>query len=448
MFEPSPGTLLSQGADVLMAGGASIVLFVLLKIFVAKTADSHSWGAALYYASFLVNYPHFAASYQLLYRDAGTHFFSFRSRPWFALRLWWAGLGVPLLLLSYFVFALSQDSIVLLGYIVNAMYFFVGWHYVKQIFGCVIVLSAARGITYAAWERWAILVPLYSLWLLQYVAANSTGVTKMFIDIPYSSLHLPMFVISAFALVLIVSTLAMFAMFGWRFQQKRPLPPLSATVAILSIYVWFMPVYSNPYFTMIIPFFHSLQYLLFVLVYKRNESLLAVPETTSTPTKRTSRRRLTLVGSILFLVLPVLLIAGSVTGGFTNRLEDAMVATYGMLMVVSSSLWLTTVCIAAATAIVVLALQLVSHKSALWYFLSFIAQMLLLGALLFSVVPTILDILARNSLLPQAMIYNAKTFGASFYLFAFMIFVNIHHYFVDNVLWRRDNPNIRQYLFH
>lgn len=431
-----------------MAGGASIILFILLKIFVSKTADRYSWDAALYYASFLVNYPHFAASYQLLYLDAGKDFFSLRTRPWFALRLWWAGLIVPLLLLSYFVFALSQDSIVLMGYMVNAMSFFVGWHYVKQIFGCVIVLSAARKISYATWERWIILLPLYSLWLLQYVSANVTSTTSVFIDIPYSRLHLPMFVVSVTGFVFIVSTLAMFAMFGWRFQQRRALPPLSATVAILSIYVWFMPVYSNPYFTLIVPFFHSLQYLLFVLVYKRNESLLAVPEKTSTPAKRTARRRLTLVGSILFLVLPVLLIAGSVTGGFTNRFEDVMVATYGMLMMVSSSLWLTTVCITVATAMTVLALKLVSHKSALWYFLSFIAQMLLLGALLFSVVPTILDILARNSLLPQAMIYNAKTFGASFYLFAFMIFVNIHHYFVDNVLWRRDNPNIRQYLFH
>ena len=38
---------------------------------------------------------------------------------------------------------------------------------------------------------------------------------------------------------------------------------------------------------------------------------------------------------------------------------------------------------------------------------------------------------------------------AAYYLltmFCLMIFINIHHYFIDNVLWRRDNQALRQYL--
>jgi hypothetical protein len=41
-----------------------------------------------------------------------------------------------------------------------------------------------------------------------------------------------------------------------------------------------------------------------------------------------------------------------------------------------------------------------------------------------------------------------NTLGFSFWLIAFNLFLNIHHYFLDNVLWRvRDDPQVRQALF-
>jgi hypothetical protein len=27
------------------------------------------------------------------------------------------------------------------------------------------------------------------------------------------------------------------------------------------------------------------------------------------------------------------------------------------------------------------------------------------------------------------------------------MWINIHHYFIDNVIWRRDNEDVRKYLF-
>ncbi len=440
-FEPRPGTLLSPGADVLMAGGASIILFVILKAFVPKTADTTLWAGALYYASFLVNYPHFAASYQLLYRDAGKYFFAWRTRPKFALRLWWAGVIVPLLVIGYFAYALSAGDTSRVGYVVNAMFFFVGWHYVKQIFGCVIVLSAARDIRYSDSERRAILAPLYSLWLLSYANSNSDTFAQMFGDIPYTHVGLPAFVFPVLGAAFIFTSLRMIAMFGRRFEQNKPLPPLSAVAAILSIYIWLMPVHNTPYYRLIIPFFHSLQYLLFVLVYKRNEAAAARPAATA-------KRDMSLAAAALFIIAPVLLIGGVAAAGLTVRLEVAMLASYGMLMTVSSSVWMRTLAIAAGIGAVYGLLQFAARKSPLWHFLSFVGQILLLGAVLFSLAPTLLDILAKNALLPEAVLRGTAAFGTAFFLFAFSLFVNIHHYFVDNVLWGRDNPNIREHLFH
>ena len=37
--------------------------------------------------------------------------------------------------------------------------------------------------------------------------------------------------------------------------------------------------------------------------------------------------------------------------------------------------------------------------------------------------------------------------GRRMFLFMFYIFINVHHYFLDNVMWRRGNPDVKTYLF-
>jgi hypothetical protein len=43
--------------------------------------------------------------------------------------------------------------------------------------------------------------------------------------------------------------------------------------------------------------------------------------------------------------------------------------------------------------------------------------------------------------------YDKSIFGPALFLFCFYIFINVHHYFLDNVMWRRGNPDVRNYLF-
>ena len=38
-------------------------------------------------------------------------------------------------------------------------------------------------------------------------------------------------------------------------------------------------------------------------------------------------------------------------------------------------------------------------------------------------------------------------FGPAVFVFIFVMWINIHHYFIDNVIWRRDNDDVRKYLF-
>ena len=43
--------------------------------------------------------------------------------------------------------------------------------------------------------------------------------------------------------------------------------------------------------------------------------------------------------------------------------------------------------------------------------------------------------------------YDRETFGGHMFLFMFWVFINVHHYFLDNVMWRRENPDTSRYLF-
>jgi hypothetical protein len=68
----------------------------------------------------------------------------------------------------------------------------------------------------------------------------------------------------------------------------------------------------------------------------------------------------------------------------------------------------------------------------------FVAFGILLGYLLFDGIPRLLD-----SIVP----YDRSLFGNYLFVFCFLMALNIHHYYLDNVMWRRGNPDIQQFLF-
>lgn len=59
------------------------------------------------------------------------------------------------------------------------------------------------------------------------------------------------------------------------------------------------------------------------------------------------------------------------------------------------------------------------------------------GIVFFTWLPLMLD---------NMVTYNTAVFGSSLFVFLFLIFLNIHHYFIDFAIWRKENPEMR-YLF-
>jgi hypothetical protein len=70
--------------------------------------------------------------------------------------------------------------------------------------------------------------------------------------------------------------------------------------------------------------------------------------------------------------------------------------------------------------------------------ISYVLVAILTGVVFFEALPRIMDF---------SITYNHQIFGEGLFLFLFSVFINIHHYFIDNVIWRADNKKVQEYLF-
>jgi hypothetical protein len=445
-FRPTSTSLLSPAADIFMAGGASIVFFIFIHFFLSKELSTYTFSWIAYYLAFLVNYPHFASSYQLLYGDSGKYFFAFRTHWRHALQLWWAGIIMPGLLIAYMVYAFMQGSEQLFGLTVNAMFFLVGWHYVRQIFGCVIILSAAKKVYFSTLERHLIKAPLYTIWFLSFLNANTYGYMNVFHGVSYTTYTLTDQALPAMYGLLTVTTAVFLVMIFAKLWRQKAMMPISAWSAFIAIYLWYIPSLAHPHYFLIIPFFHSLQYLLFVTVYKKNQFAQEEEEETHVhhDSKFFSSQAL-VIASVVFLVLPIVLSFLVYFAEFFSSFEVLLRQWIGPSIVEGPT---KTVGVISALGLLMFATlvgrRFFSHTSFAQLSL-FMVQAIILGALLFSLLPTIFDIFATLSG-NLAISYNTEIFGTTLYLFIFTIFINIHHYFIDNVLWRRDNPHVKSFL--
>jgi hypothetical protein len=353
---PTP-SLIKPGVDIFMIGGGSILVLALMHIMLKPESPDGTLAWTVYYLSFIANFPHFLASYQLLYADFGKRIFK-------DLKFLWAAVIAPGILIALLLTGFFMPHPNLLGYLVNSMYFFVGWHYVKQIFGGVVVSNALSGFFYNKYERWILKSNLFSLWAISFLTPNTIyGSGFMQDGIPYTSLNIPPWTLQAAFWTLGVSAVVVLIAHVLKYIRDGKIPTPMAIVCFLSIYAWYLPTFSHPMYMHLIPFFHSMQYLLFVYAFRRNkvEAHIDAPETPA------GRQRF-VVRHWGYLCIPIL--TGGVFMYFLPR-------------------WLDT----------------------------------------------------------QSLYSDTNMFGPTAFYFAFTWFINTHHYFIDNVIWRGNNDQMREYLF-
>ncbi|QGY00213.1 hypothetical protein EI983_18860 [Roseovarius faecimaris] len=310
----------------------------------------------------LINNPHFMHSYQIFYSDFGS-----KTAPEAPLRWRYlvAGVGVPVIAVIFYLWCIVTLNVGLMAQAANVMLFLVGWHYVKQGYGILIVESVLKRAFFSDPEKRLLRWNALSVWLASWMYFNRLlgefeiyGFTYYAISVP-DAVYLPTLVFCVGAGVLTAGMLIRKAL-----KTRLPLNGLLAYAT--SSYVWLIIGYVHPLTALVIPAFHSLQYLAIVWRYQLNKNEYDADGD------------------------------GSLFGGLV-RTTPARAAT-----------------------------------------LKFILLGMVLGVIFFYAIPFALDL---------AIAYREEVFGTTMFLFAIWVFINIHHYFMDNVIWRRDNPTIKEHLF-
>jgi len=353
--------------DFWLLGGLSFValgaMWLAIDVFKVNIGARVPWWA--YYASFAVNYPHFAYSYQLFYKNYAARLSSPETGWASRLRLTIAGIIVPMMMIGYFMQAgLLQDR-QLMGYGVFAMLFFVGWHYVKQGYGVLITTSVYKGIFYSNWQKRALYINAYAIWAYAWLKGNMMLAQHKYYDVAYYTIELPrVWMTYAGWAAVITSALALAAILWAWLYEKKGITPSGIVGYASATYFWVMLPHVHPQFFFFIPLFHSLQYLPFVYKFKKSEFLQSQQ---AIPPAEKSLRFAKIARLVMF-----------VFGGFA------------------------------------------------------------LGALFMDLLPGAIDKLVAE---------DWVHFSRNYFIVSFLLFINIHHFFIDSAFWRRDNRDVQQYLF-
>lgn len=345
-------------ADFLLLGGGSLFVLVAVRSYLGDGEDARaiSLAVTLMLAN-LINYPHFAHSYQIFYQDFRAKLTSVRySRDLRRLYLI-AGVVVPIAVASFLTWAVCTRQPRALGLAANAMFFLVGWHYVKQGYGMAMVDAVLKKAFYDDKEKKALLANAYAAWMLSWLLVNyllATVSTRSYWEIGYFVVPVPLWILWLAGALSLATSLRL-ALALYRRQRSGKALAWNGLVAYgVSLYAWLL--IRDPIVLLWVPLFHSLQYLAVVWRFQSNRI--------NQGTRSTTNPKLRM---LLFLVI-----------GFA------------------------------------------------------------LGYIGFWALPAWLN--TNTS-------YDRTIFGQSLYFYLLWIFINIHHYFLDTVMWRKGNPDVSRHLF-
>jgi hypothetical protein len=358
---PTTQSLGARILELLLVGPGSLLLFPLAWLLRATLGLSEAellTGFVFFHLAHLINDPHFAVTYLLFYRDVHARSFDAAIPQAQRIRYLIAGFAVPLALLLASLFALTQRSPQTLGWMAQLMFLLVNWHYTKQGFGVLMVLSGRRGARFSEVERNVLLGHAYIA--AAFAWAQPASASGLFEEkgVVYWAPGRPHLIELITGVLFALSAVALLIVLVQRVRRDRAAwLPLFAY--LITVWLWTVFTALDPLVRYAIPAFHALQYGYFVWLVSRNEAHAKEGPPTFGPPVRT---RLT------------------------------------MLLV----------------------------------------SALALGWFLFRGAPSALD-----GWLVPGMHTTREDLGLTPFFAAFNIVVNIHHYFMDHVIWRREHGAMR-----
>ena len=375
-------SLTTPAIDFLLLGGASLLVWAIMisfRLFSSENTNNQFFYLAVLFSwlSIICNYPHFLISYRFGYgRGKG-----------FVYKNWPALIAMPLFLIfiyiiAYYFFteqiksyafvlwlnnvfrsvgmefqlgALPNLGIEILNFSVRIMFITTGWHYAKQAFGCIMVFSHYHQYPLTKFQRnlWKLSlysIAIYNFFYISNLTTMQSGTFSYFFDVPILNSIYPDYMTTiCLAFVAILGFAVIYFILVKNYLMFKMLPNSSILIPWIALHFWWIPFLGhNDFYLLAVPFFHSLQYLLFA--YQ-----LEAPERTTSRSKKVVQ---------LVLKTIVLITVGYLSFIFIPRFLDSTFSTQMRIHVV-------------------------------------------------------------------------------FFIVAISVFINVHHFFIDSVVWRFSDEHVR-----
>jgi len=363
--------MLAPWADALCLGAVSIGLFLLWAALDLDLTSSNTL-RKLVFLNFLINAPHFMASYKLLYGSAEMR----RQYPGVT---WWT--PVVLVLWSILGLAVFREHRVVLEALFGAAVVSLSWHYTGQVWGMMASFAHINGLGFARRERLLVRANLWTVTAFHIVWAvimvrkifeprGAWGGTPLLSAAQGVELYRFVAVAALASSLLGFTALVLFA------RRTGRIPPARVWIPWIAVHLWYVLLYREPAALFWVQNAHALQYLMFPMRAEMN------------------RREFSAAWAVAD--------AGSAAG------TTAAAPAPGDLSGRGRAWWM-----------------------ARWYVLVTIA-----GVGVFAGLPWVARSLAAGvglAHLPWEL--------------TIISFVNLHHYFIDGVIWKIRNPKVRRTLF-
>jgi hypothetical protein len=264
MFLPTRGrALVTPWVDTLCVGGASLVAAGLLFWPGAPSLAAVGVGGTLVLHG-IINWPHFMASYRLLYASRGT------VRKHRTAAIW-----VPAVIAAYGLVALLlwQHHSWLVALLSGLSALYLGRHYTGQTWGMMASFGYIDRVTYTPRERWLIRTGLHlmMLWHMAWAAANVSAVLAPPIHEPCQFVYDRMNGVFAAGALLGLAGLALIAV------RQRAMPPVRVLVPWCALHGWYLLMARDSSAILLAQLAHALQYQMFPLRVQCNRNPDRVP---------------------------------------------------------------------------------------------------------------------------------------------------------------------------
>ncbi|WP_438970007.1 hypothetical protein [Methylophaga sp.] len=264
--------IISPFVDFLCVGGISILLMLGLLIYIflnsepGKTPESVNFGNVLLLQA-LINWPHFMASYRLLYLPRE----NIKKHPFSAIY-------VPAALITLVTVAIlsgDETSNHLLPVNQDMAYiiwlgaaFYLAWHYTGQAWGMIATFSHLAGIQMEYRERLIIRTGLRVL-LIWHVVWGAQDLPASWLGGLHSYLPDLLQVLNITAVIAFFAAIHTF----WSVKKRTGKTITPQIIAPwLAIYLWYLVLYFEPGAYIFVQLSHALQYLIFPLRVELNRN--------------------------------------------------------------------------------------------------------------------------------------------------------------------------------